>query len=505
MKLLINFVFYIKKQIEKIIKIETALFNSKLSLEQTVLTIVIVALAISSQVGTSIERRLTNPVLPSVNFAMVARRETPPLPPNNFATAISSTPTWAQQHTDLPRAKAMNALPAPSVFTPARPQFYNTALSQKTQTPLRVQASALQQNVLEKQQIATEQNESPIEKQLIEIIDDIKEKYPDAIVVLNFRKDSDNLSGTNDITIVGTSSTYEEGKKIKVLLGKKVKGSNGMLTFSTRSQIDQDHVIISPLLTGFEITREKASTLCLPKLEHQAQTLAMDYTLPTHIGYGPDVGNFYDFADILREKYCSAIIERHAPITNNIYREELERNNVTVEDLLKGANHCFDVDIQKVKDQGISEKMVIPLSHVKISNTQAVDDFKRFVNLLRDCSDKSPENLKVIQKKLQAGVEKAIIYQKHYSGIQPYIIPGTIEAKEMEYAHTEFVRGVEATVAYARATNIQVSSGLMNDFRNAESMGNVSLSEAERLARQNMRLENVKNGAPVIFYSKMKL
>ena len=115
------------------------------------------------------------------------------------------------------------------------------------------------------------------------------------------------------------------------------------------------------------------------------------------------------------------------------------------------------------------------------------------------------KSLELIQKKLKTGIEKAIIYQKHYSGIQPYLVPGTIEAREAEYSHNEFVRGVDATVAFARATNLDVSSSLMNDFHNADSVRNVSLSEAERLARQDMGLEDLKDGVPFIFHSSMKL
>ena len=116
-----KFCFLYKKQIEKIIQIEKALFNTKLSLEQTVMTVVIVALAIFSSAMTSMERRATNPVLPSVNVAMMSRRDAPALPSDNLAMVISSTPTWAQQKTQSTEARAMRSLPAQSIFTPAKP------------------------------------------------------------------------------------------------------------------------------------------------------------------------------------------------------------------------------------------------------------------------------------------------------------------------------------------------------------------------------------------------
>lgn len=208
------------------------------------------------------------------------------------------------------------------------PKNYKPVLAQSVQRPLRVQPLRQNKVNLLKQKKA----QSLKQKKLEEISRRFGENTDWSNLVVTFRNERDaqnNLIETNDLTLIGSTALFKKGIEAKNFLKNLVQNSNGILTFSTKGDIDLDHGVNRPLLKSFGIKESNANVIFLSKLEHQEQTKEMDYTLPSSISYvpGDGFGNALDYIDILKDRYISLIINRHNG-PNSIYREELLLNNV---------------------------------------------------------------------------------------------------------------------------------------------------------------------------------
>jgi len=486
-KLIKNFCLVYKKQIDKIIKIETKFFKKLLkvniSLESTVLALILIALAIFQITGIGPSRR-QEVFLRSNNFAMITY-QTPRWTNVDDRTATSqSVVTQPVSASYLTSTRPIQS----SVFKPTRSKLYMTVLSQKQQPPLQIQASGQQKF-----------SQSQVQQKITEINKILAEKYPDCNIVVNFRcitANDNSLGQTNDITLIGSNAIYKKGQHCKEFVAQIVKQSDGILTFKTRTQLDQDHGVIKALLEGFNIRREDASTLFLSNIEHQAQTKGMDSSLPPNIGYTSDTGNAFDFLDVLGDRYVKVIEERYQITDKNSFADNLALNNLEPQDLIEGARRSYNTDRETLSNQNVAEDLILPLSHVRLANHQGANEFDRLTT--RFSQSRKP-SMKKIATVITAGVEDCFSRRQHLLAIKPYLIDGTQAARDARRAENAFLHKVKEAIVYAEEMGAPIKSGLYQSFVDAGVVGKISLEEAERLMREDLAFDNLQGGVPMIF------
>lgn len=492
-KLVKNFCLVYKKEIDKIIKIETKFFKKLLkvniSLEATVLALILIALAIFQFAGIGPSRR-QEVFLRSNNFAMITY-QTPRWTSLDDKTATSQlVVTQPVSASYLSSTRPIQS----SVFKPARPKLYATVLSQKQQPPLQIQAN-IQQKF----------SQSQVQQKVTEINKILAEKYPDCNFLVNFRcmtGDDNSLAQTNDLTLIGSNAIYKKGKNCKEFVAQIVKQSDGMLTFKNKTQLDQDHSIIKALLEGFNIRREEASTLFLSNVEHKAQTKGMNSSLPLNIGYTPETENAFDFLDILEDRYVKVIEDRYQIADKNSFADNLALNNLEPQDLIEGARRSYKTDRETLSNQNIAKDLILPLSHVRLANHQGAKEFDRLTTRF---SQYHKPSMKKIATIIQIGIEDSFSRRQHLLAIKPYLVDGTVAARDAKRAENAFLHKVKEAIVYAEEMGAPIKSGLYQSFVDAGVIGKVSLEEAEKLLREDLEFDNLEDGVPMIFASNIVL
>lgn len=308
--------------------------------------------------------------------------------------------------------------------------------------------------------------------------------------------DDNSLAQRYDITLIGSNAIYKKGKNCKEFVAQIVKQSDGILSFETRNQLDQDHSLIKPLLEGFNIRREDASTLFLSNVEHKAQTKGMNSSLPLNIGYTPETGNAFDFLDVLEDRYVKVIEDRYQITDKNSFADNLALNNLEPQDLIEGARRSYKTDKETLSNQNIAKDLILPLSHVRLANNQGANEFDRLTNRF---SQYPKPSMKKIATMITSGVEDCFNRRQHLLAIKPYLVNGTLASRDAKRAENAFLHKVEEAIVYAEEMGAPIKSGLYQSFVDAGVIGKVSLEEAETLLREDLSFENLQGGVPIIF------
>lgn len=489
-----NFYLAYKQQVDEIIENDSNLFKEiqqKLPLETILFGLILLILSIFNIIGLAPKTR-SQLFLRSNNFAMITY-QAPKW--SNYDERASSFQSIISQPASVSSLTSTRPLQS-SNFKPVRAKVYNAIVSHQQQYPLQIQSKgSINLNFSQKQ----------VQQKVTEINQLIVTKYPEAYIVLSCRNvlDSNNsLVTTNDITLIGSNASYRRGQLCKEDVARMVRESNGILTFTTRSQIDQDHGLIKPILEGFGIRRQDGSTLFLSNLEHRSQGLAMDYKVPKTIGYTAETGNVLDLLDIYEQRYVKILNDRYATGQTNFFTEDLKLSNITANVLENGARSSFSTDRQTLINKSIPDYLLLPLSHVKLANHYGASEFNRLADRFAECSNPS---VKKIANTITHGLENSIKVRKHYLGVKPYLINGTLEGRDAKRAEQAFLHKVDEAISYAEAMGVSINPSLHKSFIEAGFVGHVSLDEAENIVRGDLLYDDLKGGVPLLFASNIRI
>lgn len=258
--------------------------------------------------------------------------------------------------------------------------------------------------------------------------------------------------------------------------------------------IDLEHTTIQALRDSYNMYEGEGASYYLLQESYRVHTKAMDWRLLQDFGYPTNKNDALSWHnDCLKPIYKNTMSLIYN--TNPKQADMLVKCGIDVDSVLQAASRCFGIDIKFLNDKSIPNQLILPCSHIRMSHGQAIQEFENFPTSTR----KAGHSIKQSGQILENGIQNVLSTFKHYDGISPLLSKEA--AAEHEELHQRLEDAIARAIKYVEVQGGRVNTQFSKKCVNRVPDKNISLEEAEAIARNALSLTDVKDGVTRIWSS----